>query len=167
MPDYPPVRRNIPSPPGPAHGKITKKPGTPKAKGAVRAKSGCYTCRIRRKVGSPLITVIITPSTTAHPLLQKCDEQPNNQGSCQTCVRLRLQCLGFGAKRPEWMRVSISLWRPTSRFSYRRPGARQRSSFARKDQVVPRIPGNDQGTFWSRPSQFGPAATNFDAFRSC
>ena len=50
MPDYPPVRRNIPSPPGPAAGKITKKPGAPKAKGAVRAKSGCYTCRIRRKV---------------------------------------------------------------------------------------------------------------------
>ena len=112
MPDYSPVRRNIPSPPGPVNGKISKKPGAPKAKGAVRAKSGCYTCRIRRKVGSPFITVTITPSTTAHPLLQKCDEQPNNQGSCQTCVRLRLQCLGFGAKRPEWMRVSISLWRP-------------------------------------------------------
>ncbi|KAH9856614.1 fungal-specific transcription factor domain-containing protein [Lenzites betulinus] len=60
-----------------------KKPGAPKPKGAVRAKSGCYTCRIRRK---------------------KCDEQPNEDGACQTCVRLRLQCLGFGAKRPEWMR---------------------------------------------------------------
>jgi len=88
MPDYPPVRRNIPSPPGPPAGKITKKPGAPKAKGAVRAKSGCYTCRIRRK---------------------KCDEQPNSQGSCQTCVRLRLQCLGFGAKRPEWMREPESV----------------------------------------------------------
>ncbi|TBU33495.1 hypothetical protein BD311DRAFT_437937 [Dichomitus squalens] len=54
-----------------------KKPGAPKPKGAVRAKSGCYTCRIRRK---------------------KCDEQPNEEGACQTCVRLRLQCLGFGAK---------------------------------------------------------------------
>ncbi|KAF4596251.1 hypothetical protein EYR40_008063 [Pleurotus pulmonarius] len=59
--------------------------GAPKAKGAVRAKSGCYTCRIRRK---------------------KCDEQPNEQGFCQTCVRLRLECLGFGAKRPEWLRES-------------------------------------------------------------
>ncbi|KIM67633.1 hypothetical protein SCLCIDRAFT_1210288 [Scleroderma citrinum Foug A] len=28
------------------------------------------------------------------------------EGSCQTCVRLRLQCLGFGAKRPEWLRES-------------------------------------------------------------
>ncbi|KAF8134961.1 fungal-specific transcription factor domain-containing protein, partial [Boletus edulis] len=28
----------------------------------------------------------------------------NVDGSCATCVRLRLQCLGFGAKRPEWLR---------------------------------------------------------------
>ncbi|KIK99966.1 hypothetical protein PAXRUDRAFT_822144, partial [Paxillus rubicundulus Ve08.2h10] len=60
-----------------------RRAGAPKAKGAVRAKSGCYTCRIRRK---------------------KCDEQANADGSCATCVRLRLQCLGFGAKRPEWLR---------------------------------------------------------------
>ncbi|KAJ7476036.1 fungal-specific transcription factor domain-containing protein [Mycena latifolia] len=64
----------------------TKKPGPPKAKGAVRAKSGCYTCRIRRK---------------------KCDERANQDGHCETCVRLRLQCLGFGAKRPEWLRVGL------------------------------------------------------------
>ncbi|KAF9467989.1 fungal-specific transcription factor domain-containing protein [Collybia nuda] len=63
----------------------TKRAGAPKAKGAVRAKSGCYTCRIRRK---------------------KCDEQPDDAGQCQTCVRLRLECLGFGAKRPEWLRES-------------------------------------------------------------
>lgn len=36
---------------------------------------------------------------------QKCDEKPDAEGNCQTCVRLRLQCLGFGAKRPDWMRV--------------------------------------------------------------
>ncbi|KAI0052302.1 hypothetical protein FA95DRAFT_1381166 [Auriscalpium vulgare] len=60
-----------------------KKIGAPKAKGAVRAKSGCYTCRIRRK---------------------KCDEQPNDEGRCQTCCRLRLQCLGFGQKRPDWLK---------------------------------------------------------------
>ncbi|KAF8896477.1 fungal-specific transcription factor domain-containing protein [Infundibulicybe gibba] len=69
----------------PAPKSTSKKPGAPKAKGAVRAKSGCYTCRIRRK---------------------KCDEQPNHLGHCQTCVRLRLQCLGFGTKRPEWLRES-------------------------------------------------------------
>ncbi|KAG5724543.1 putative serine/threonine-protein kinase [Termitomyces sp. T112] len=57
-------------------------------RGVPRAKSGCYTCRIRRK---------------------KCDEQPNEQGRCATCVRLRLECLGFGAKRPEWLRASGTL----------------------------------------------------------
>jgi hypothetical protein len=40
-------------------------------------------------------------------LLQKCDEQPNDDGECNTCVRLHLECLGFGAKRPEWLRVSV------------------------------------------------------------
>ncbi|KAJ4477404.1 fungal-specific transcription factor domain-containing protein [Lentinula aciculospora] len=63
----------------------SKKAGAPKAKGAVRAKSGCYTCRIRRK---------------------KCDERPDAEGRCETCLRLRLQCLGFGAKRPDWLRES-------------------------------------------------------------
>jgi len=63
----------------------SRRPGAPKAKGAVRAKSGCYTCRIRRK---------------------KCDERPNEAGQCETCVRLRVECLGFGAKRPEWLRES-------------------------------------------------------------
>ncbi|KIJ51430.1 hypothetical protein M422DRAFT_140041, partial [Sphaerobolus stellatus SS14] len=65
-----------------------KRGGAPKAKGAVRAKSGCYTCRIRRK---------------------KCDERPDADGNCQTCVRLRLECLGFGAKRPDWMRENNSV----------------------------------------------------------
>ncbi|KAK1231704.1 hypothetical protein PQX77_005190 [Marasmius sp. AFHP31] len=36
----------------------------------------------------------------------KCDEKPDDQGRCETCVRLRLQCLGFGAKRPDWLRES-------------------------------------------------------------
>jgi len=55
-----------------------------KPKGAVRAKSGCYTCRIRRK---------------------KCDEKRiGDEGPCETCFRLKLECLGFGAKRPEWLR---------------------------------------------------------------
>ncbi|KAG7451278.1 uncharacterized protein BT62DRAFT_942088 [Guyanagaster necrorhizus] len=60
-----------------------KKHGAPKAKGSVRAKSGCYTCRIRRK---------------------KCDEDRDEQGNCRSCVRLKLQCLGFGSKRPEWLK---------------------------------------------------------------
>ncbi|KIM27565.1 hypothetical protein M408DRAFT_9264 [Serendipita vermifera MAFF 305830] len=48
-----------------------------------RAKSGCWTCRLRRK---------------------KCDENRRSDGTCDTCKRLRLQCLGWGAKRPEWCR---------------------------------------------------------------
>ncbi|PBL04004.1 hypothetical protein ARMGADRAFT_1004673 [Armillaria gallica] len=56
-------------------------PGAPKAKGT-RAKSGCYTCRIRRK---------------------KCDEARDDNGHCHTCVRLKVQCLGFGDKRPKWL----------------------------------------------------------------
>lgn len=75
------------SPPSPGK-HVRKGTGVPKAKGAVRAKSGCYTCRIRRK---------------------KCDEQADSAGSCQTCVRLRLECLGFGAKRPDWMRENNSV----------------------------------------------------------
>ncbi|PBK70212.1 hypothetical protein ARMSODRAFT_956285 [Armillaria solidipes] len=43
---------------------------------------GCWTCRLRRK---------------------KCDEQREGD-SCRTCVLLTIECLGWGPKRPEWMR---------------------------------------------------------------
>ncbi|KAJ7476180.1 fungal-specific transcription factor domain-containing protein [Mycena latifolia] len=43
---------------------------------------GCWTCRLRRK---------------------KCDEKREG-GSCHTCIRLTIDCLGWGPKRPEWMR---------------------------------------------------------------
>ncbi|KAI9460745.1 fungal-specific transcription factor domain-containing protein [Russula earlei] len=78
--------------PAPLKQQQAKKAGAPKAKGAVRAKSGCYTCRIRRK---------------------KCDERPNAEGRCETCIRLRLQCLGFGQKRPEWLKENnnVSMFR--------------------------------------------------------
>ncbi|KAF9223696.1 hypothetical protein BS17DRAFT_733378 [Gyrodon lividus] len=45
-------------------------------------KGGCWTCRLRRK---------------------KCDEQREGD-SCHTCNRLKIGCLGWGSKRPEWMR---------------------------------------------------------------
>ncbi|KAG8755843.1 hypothetical protein FRC14_003617 [Serendipita sp. 396] len=48
-----------------------------------RAKSGCWTCRLRRK---------------------KCDENKRTDGSCETCQRLKIECLGWGAKRPDWCR---------------------------------------------------------------
>ncbi|KAF5337924.1 hypothetical protein D9758_013109 [Tetrapyrgos nigripes] len=46
------------------------------------SKGGCWTCRLRRK---------------------KCDEQREGD-SCRTCIRLTIECLGWGPKRPEWMR---------------------------------------------------------------
>ncbi|KAJ3739273.1 fungal-specific transcription factor domain-containing protein [Lentinula detonsa] len=48
----------------------------------VASKGGCWTCRLRRK---------------------KCDEQREGD-SCRTCIRLTIECLGWGPKRPEWMR---------------------------------------------------------------
>ncbi|KAG8903641.1 hypothetical protein FRB99_002916 [Tulasnella sp. 403] len=51
-------------------------------KTATRSKAGCMTCRIRRK---------------------KCDLERVGD-SCKTCVRLRIECLGWGAKRPEALR---------------------------------------------------------------
>ncbi|KAI6108005.1 fungal-specific transcription factor domain-containing protein [Pisolithus sp. B1] len=46
------------------------------------SKGGCWTCRLRRK---------------------KCDEQREGD-SCHTCNRLKIKCLGWGPKRPDWMR---------------------------------------------------------------
>ena len=56
--------------PAPPKQQQTKKAGAPKAKGAVRAKSGCYTCRIRRKVGHlpPLPRYIHIPTSHRVPL---------------------------------------------------------------------------------------------------
>jgi len=96
--------------PAPSKQQQTKKAGAPKAKGAVRAKSGCYTCRIRRKVGHlrpPLHIYIYVLTLGRVPSPQKCDERPNAEGRCETCIRLRLQCLGFGQKRPEWLKVCV------------------------------------------------------------
>lgn len=42
----------------------------------------------------------LTPSAT-----QKCDEQREEGDSCRTCRRLQLECLGWGPRRPDWMRV--------------------------------------------------------------
>lgn len=39
------------------------------------------------------------------PCQKKCDEQREGD-SCHTCNRLKIKCLGWGPKRPDWMRVS-------------------------------------------------------------
>jgi len=51
-----------------------------------RNRLGCHTCRIRRK---------------------KCDERKDlsNGGSCDTCLRLNIECLGWGPSRPAWCSV--------------------------------------------------------------
>ncbi|KAL1745911.1 hypothetical protein HDZ31DRAFT_62679 [Schizophyllum fasciatum] len=54
-----------------------------KPQAAPRSKTGCYTCRIRRK---------------------KCDESVDDEGSCSTCRRLNVQCLGFGVRRPQFLK---------------------------------------------------------------
>ena len=41
------------------------------------------------------------------PIVQKCDEEPE-EGQCKTCKRLGIECLGWGSKRPDWMRVRAS-----------------------------------------------------------
>ncbi|KZV60745.1 hypothetical protein PENSPDRAFT_693999 [Peniophora sp. CONT] len=51
------------------------------------SRGGCWTCRLRRK---------------------KCDEQRSDDDSCATCRRLKLKCLGWGARRPDWMRVGAA-----------------------------------------------------------
>lgn len=98
--------------PAPPKQQQAKKAGAPKAKGAVRAKSGCYTCRIRRKVNIPprptLLVVVLTVPHLSFVRFQKCDERPNAEGRCETCIRLRLQCLGFGQKRPDWLKVRVA-----------------------------------------------------------
>ncbi|KAG8823011.1 hypothetical protein FRC17_009427 [Serendipita sp. 399] len=53
-----------------------------------RSKAGCWTCRIRRK---------------------RCDELQNDAGSCQACVRLGIECLGWGSRRPDWCRDKQAL----------------------------------------------------------
>jgi hypothetical protein len=92
----------------PVSPKSPKKSGAPKGKGAVRAKSGCYTCRLAL-LHNLEISSFNDVDVALRPLRirrKKCDEKPNIEGHCETCVRLRLECLGFGTKRPEWLRVS-------------------------------------------------------------
>ncbi|TFK27792.1 hypothetical protein FA15DRAFT_132708 [Coprinopsis marcescibilis] len=61
-------------------GRSTPARSVPRSQNA--GKGGCWTCRVRRK---------------------KCDEQREGD-SCKTCRRLTIKCLGWGVKRPDWMR---------------------------------------------------------------
>ncbi|CDO71850.1 hypothetical protein BN946_scf184939.g74, partial [Trametes cinnabarina] len=44
-----------------------------------------------------------SPYTASLPFVQKCDEEREGN-SCKTCLRLHIDCLGWGPKRPDWMR---------------------------------------------------------------
>ncbi|PCH39388.1 hypothetical protein WOLCODRAFT_29530 [Wolfiporia cocos MD-104 SS10] len=59
------------------------------------------TCRLRRKVRA-----ITDRRLSRLTRRQKCDEERDAaDGACKTCRRLSIECLGWGAKRPDWMRV--------------------------------------------------------------
>jgi hypothetical protein len=60
------------------------------------------TCRLRRKVSKPSTRLHLCPQFHSP---QKCDEQRQGD-SCHTCIRLKIKCLGWGSRRPDWMRVS-------------------------------------------------------------
>ena len=49
--------------------------------------------------------IVEIDSLAYHSAPQKCDEI-RVDSSCKTCIRLNIDCLGWGVKRPEWMRVS-------------------------------------------------------------
>ena len=70
---------------------------------ASRSKTGCYTCRIRRKVRAPHFVYLPRVDHSS----QKCDECKDEDGSCSTCKRLNIQCLGFGRRRPDLLKVVL------------------------------------------------------------
>jgi hypothetical protein len=61
-----------------------------------RAKTGCITCRVRKKV-SPN-----RPTLDKKELMsERCDER---KPYCASCERLGIECLGYSSKRPGWLR---------------------------------------------------------------
>ncbi|KZP31796.1 hypothetical protein FIBSPDRAFT_775867 [Athelia psychrophila] len=68
----------------PTSGRITPSRSRVDAPRLTASKDGCWTCRLRRK---------------------KCDgNRAEDSGACETCRRLQIECLGWGSKRPEWMK---------------------------------------------------------------
>lgn len=63
-------------------------PNYQSASGISRRKTGCWTCRIRRK---------------------RCDEIQDEEGRCQECRRLKIPCAGWGEKRPEHLKDEENL----------------------------------------------------------
>ncbi|PCH38046.1 hypothetical protein WOLCODRAFT_64841, partial [Wolfiporia cocos MD-104 SS10] len=56
---------------------------------------------------------------------QKCDEErAATSGACRTCRRLNIECLGWGAKRPDWMRdkEKVAAYRASLKDQFTRAG---------------------------------------------
>jgi hypothetical protein len=77
-------------------------PNYQSASGISRRKTGCWTCRIRRKRCDEI--------QDEQGRCDKCGESrvdtEINSGRCQECRRLKIPCAGWGEKRPEHLKVS-------------------------------------------------------------
>lgn len=82
--------------PAPLKQQQTKKAGAPKAKGAVRAKSGCYTCRIRRKVSWWWLMLPSPPSVYIYVLTLIASRNATN-GRMQRAVARPVSVSAFNA----------------------------------------------------------------------
>ncbi|KAG1905426.1 uncharacterized protein F5891DRAFT_689685 [Suillus fuscotomentosus] len=100
------------------------------------------TCRLRRK---------------------KCDEQ-REANSCHTCKRLRIDCLGWGSRRPEWMRdkKAVEDYKAGIKAQLTRAGlirGQPKSSILQASSAGPSsTPASSSSVFPSR--QFQPSATS-------
>ena len=87
------------------------------------------------------IPIIAVSVTTNQRLPQKCDEQREGD-SCKTCKRLTIKCLGWGAKRPDWMRVSaaygvgLAAYRSLMPISRRRKTSTRTKPASRRSSLV-------------------------------
>ncbi|KZO98765.1 hypothetical protein CALVIDRAFT_534840 [Calocera viscosa TUFC12733] len=61
-----------------------------RSEAVAREKTGCWSCRIRRK---------------------KCHGKEPGTDVCSDCLRLGIECLGWGEKRPEWLKKSVEVKR--------------------------------------------------------
>ena len=93
-----------------------------------RAKTGCITCRLRKK---------------------RCDE---GKPKCAACERLGIECLGYGVKRPKWLRDEHAAKRTKleikEKVSQRRKGKQRQSG-----ENVPSVWDTEQGdeATWTSP----------------
>lgn len=99
------------------------------------SKGGCWTCRLRRK---------------------KCDEQREGD-SCRTCKRLAIECLGWGPKRPDWMRdkAAVDAYKANIKAILTRAGrirGQPRSSVHGTSASAPTLPSQTSTKTYDRSS---------------